>query len=87
MKLKLNENIGFYVWLWHSVNLFPLFETYSVSGIDADDVVARVFAITLFGVHFNLMVPCKKLHNMYTSPVICPLYSRRRKIWYWPDKV
>ncbi len=67
---------------WHSINLVPqasLVMTYN------DEVVptrhGTMLEVCLFGQVFHIDLPIK-LNRGYSTSILGPLWSRRRKVWY-----
>lgn len=88
MKKIVIKDWEFYVYNWHSINLIPTFSRVSVcdDGENGYKVCACWLSLALFGTTFNIQYPTLKPHRLYTSKVIGPLWSRKKKMWYYTHK-
>jgi len=78
----------FRTYRWHSVNLVPIVGAVDICEDEAPNAVfRRDYSINLFGRIFVLELPTKRFRLSWDSPVVGPLWSRRKKRWYWPTPV
>jgi hypothetical protein len=75
------------IYRWHSINLCPLIGGYSVGNIHG--ITGRAMEFTLFGMVVVLYYRTKKgflYGKMWSTQVHGPLWSRKRKQWYWVNQ-
>lgn len=70
-------------YMWHSINLCPIINCYSVANIRG--ITGRAVEITLFGWVIILYYSTRKgflYGKMWGTSVRGPLWNRKRKQWY-----
>lgn len=82
--MKLGQN---YLYLWHSVNLVPIA---SVSATCTDERPYRIthhhYEVTWLGVVVSVAVPATTSRRMRCTPVVGPIWSRRKRTWRWVSR-
>lgn len=80
------ENWSIKAWQWHSINFIPHFTIYSVCTSILEQpskVIGRAFQLTIFGYVIDFMWPSSTSKLIRSCKAYGPLWSRRRKQWYW----
>jgi hypothetical protein len=94
MKLEFAKHCNLYIYRWHSINLIPSIGFHNVASNNKVDpihgclqwdgtLVGRVVEITFFGFIINFMYPNTKFKKQWSSKLRSPLWSRKRKCWYF----
>ncbi len=71
---------------WHSINLIPNASLYYVSeDKEPYNIIGRVLEITWLGFILDLEFKASQFTRVYSTKTRGPLWSRRRKVWYWSN--
>jgi hypothetical protein len=85
--IVIGASMKLHYYLWHSINLIPMLAVYSICQDDENyDVIGRSIELVLFGWVIVFTYPTTKIHKMWSSHLYGPLWSRKRKKFYFVSK-
>jgi hypothetical protein len=73
---------------WHSINLLPSISIVSIADDDPPyNIIGRKFELTWFGVIIDITIPSKKFRLARYAGPVGPVWSRRRRQWYYINRI
>jgi hypothetical protein len=82
-----SQTMKLHYYKWHSVNILPILSSYSFcKGDGSHDIVGGCIELVLFGWIIVFTYPSKKSKKIWSSGARGPLWSRRRKKFYFVEK-
>jgi hypothetical protein len=68
---------------WHSINVVPFMSAMSICADEEPyEIVSRDYDFVFLGRVFRISVPSKSTSKQWSTPILGPLWSRGRRVWY-----